>query len=113
MQADDTNAKNHQFVAYFDNLGFECVIDITSAERKQLMQTLKGEEPIPAFNINAMILRARFNPHRSPEIWIFESSVAEFTLRDLAIENPQMLADLIRSHGHGVYVTPKIEQRIK
>jgi len=113
MQAEETNTKTHQYVAYFDILGFECVIDITSAERRQFIESIKGEDPTPAFNINAMILRARFNPQRSPEIWIFESSISESTLRELAQENPQMLADLIRSHGHGVYVTSKIEQRIK
>ena len=113
MQAEETPKKTHQYVAYFDNLGFECIIDITSSERHQLMQAIKGEEPTPAFNINAMMLRARFNPQRSPEIWIFESEISQSTFRELAQEQPQMLADLIRSHGTAVFVTSKIEQRIK
>ena len=105
--------KFHKFVAYFDCLGFECVIDITSSERQQLMQTLKGEDPSPAFNINAMMLRARFNPQRSPEIWIFESNVSQAELAELGQESPQQLADLIRSHGSPVFVTSKIEQKIR
>jgi hypothetical protein len=104
---------DHKCIAYFDNLGFECVIDITNAERKQLMQTLKGEEITAAFNVNAMMLRARFNPQRSPEIWIFESNVDEATLRELAESSPQMLADLIRAHGSSIYTSTKIEQKIR
>lgn len=105
--------KFHKFVAYFDSLGFECVIDITSAERKQLMEMIKGEDPSPAFNINAMMLRARFNPQRSPEIWIFESNVSQDDLFELGQENPQQLADLIRSHGSPIFVSTKIEQKIR
>jgi hypothetical protein len=105
--------KLHQYVAYFDNLGFECVIDITSSERQQLLQTIKGEEPTPAFNINAMMLRARFNPQRSPEIWIFESNVDEQTFKQLAEQQPQQLADMIRSHGTAIFVSTKIEQKIR
>lgn len=103
--------KNHQFIAYFDNLGFECIVDITSAERQQLMQTIKGENLTPAFNINAMVLRARFNPQRFPEIWIFESEVDETTLRTLAEEQPQQMADMIRLHGRPLFVTSKTEQK--
>lgn len=105
--------KLHQYVAYFDNLGFECVIDVTRSERQQLIQSLKGEDPTPAFNINAMMLRARFNPQRSPEIWIFESDVSEEIFKQLAEENPQQLADMIRSHGTPIFVSTKIEQKIR
>jgi hypothetical protein len=105
--------KYHTFLAYFDSLGFECLIDITRSERKQLLQTIKGEDTNPAFNINAMMLRARFNPQRSPEIWIFESNVTEQDLKDLAEEQPQQMADLIRSHGSPIFVSTKIEQKIR
>jgi hypothetical protein len=105
-------SKSHQFVAYFDCLGFECIVDITSAERRQLLETIQGLPASPAFNLHAMMLRARFNPHRSPEIWIFESDVNEKQLCELAESDPQQMADLIRSHGHAVFVSTPQDKKI-
>lgn len=50
-----------------------------------------------------MILRARFNPQRCPQIWSFRSNVSEDTLWSIATESPQALADLIKSHGEKVF----------
>lgn len=105
-------SKTHQFVAYFDSLGFECIVDITSSERRQLLQTIQGVKPTPDLNLHAMMLRARFNPHRSPEIWIFESDVSEQKLRELAETDPQMMANLIRKNGHAVFLSSKQEKKI-
>lgn len=94
------------FVAYFDCLGFECILDATAHEHKAIFSTLKDEQH-PRLPLPEMMLRARFNPQRSPEIWMFNSEVSLEDLKDQAEENPQFLADLIRSKGQALYTTPK------
>ena len=98
------------FVAYFDCLGFECILDATAHERKAIFSALKNEQH-PRFPLPEMILRAKFNPQRSPEIWMFNSEIALEDLKVYAEEDPQFLADLIRSKGQALYTTPK-ERRV-
>jgi hypothetical protein len=108
------NEKLHTFVAYWDCLGFETIFDMTSYERTRLLEDLTGRDPSPAPNLQHMTLRARFNPQRNPEIWVFNSTVDVETLRTVAEENPQSLVDLIRANGTNVFrTTPAGEQRIK
>jgi hypothetical protein len=52
-----------------------------------------------------MIMRAKFNPQRFPEIWTFQSEVDLKTLIKYSKDLPQELVDLIREHGTKVYVT--------
>jgi hypothetical protein len=101
------------FIAYWDCNGFECVVDITSYERHKLLADIKGDIIVAPVNPFHLIMRARFNPQRSPEIWIFTSEVEEATLKQLAEEQPQMLADLIRSHGKNLYKDKATEAKIK
>ena len=92
------------FIASWDCLGFEAIIDLTKLEREHLMAALKNEDVTPAGSIlRNMILRARFNPQRSPQIWSFKSNVSSDGLWRIALENPQALADLIKSHGEKVF----------
>lgn len=108
-----TSKKEHQFVAYFDSLGFECIVDITSYERHKLLSEIGGTAIPSPVNLNHMLMRARFNPQRNPEIYIFTSEVDEATLIKYAEENPQGMADLIRSHGKCLWKTKGAEQVIK
>lgn len=103
--------RERKFLAYWDCEGFECLIDITSRERQALMASLKGEDYKDDINLNLMMLRARYNPQRSPEIWVFTSTVDGDSLQELTQSDPQMLADLIRKHGNCVwknYPTKKV-----
>lgn len=106
-------SKEHLFLAYFDCLGFECIVDITSYERHKLLADINGTDIRSPVNLNAMMLRARFNPQRNPEIYVFTSDLSEATLIEFAEENPQALADLIRSHGKCLWKTPAQEGVIK
>ena len=106
-------SKDNMFVAYWDCYGFECLIDVTSYERHKLLADIKGDSIRPPFNFNHMLMRARFNPQRSPEIWLFTSEVDETTLQKVANEDPQMLVDLIRSHGKNLFKTKAPEGIIK
>lgn len=106
-------SKERKYLAYFDCEGFECLLDITSRERALLMAQIKGEKYQDDLNLNAMMLRARYNPMRSPEIWVFTSTVGYETLKDLTESEPQMLADLIRKHGSPVWQNYPVKKVIE
>jgi hypothetical protein len=94
----------HKFVAYFDILGFECLVDITSYERHKLLAEISGDDsPKTPVNFHHLLMRARFNPQRNPEIWVFTSTVDEHTLSKLADDDPQALVDMIREYGNNVW----------
>lgn len=106
-------SKETKYLTMFDCEGFECLIDITSRERQYLMAAIKGEEYKDDISLNSMMLRARYNSQRSPEIWVFTSLVDDATLQELKENEPQMLADLIRSHGHCLWRDTPSKQVIK
>ena len=95
------------YLASFDTLGFECVMDLTSIDKRAMWASL-GEKPIPnEIPLHQMIMRAKFNPQRFPEIWTFQS---ELDLEDILCytkDMPQAMADLIRENGTKVFTTPK------
>jgi hypothetical protein len=108
-----TTSKDNIFVAYWDCNGFECIVDVTSYERKKLLAEIKGESIKMPVSLTHLTMRARFNPQRSPEIWLFTSEVNEATLQKVAEEDPQMLVDLIRSHGKCLWKNKHQEGVIK
>jgi hypothetical protein len=93
------------FLVYFDNLGFEAVFDLEKIQSDATMSALKDESYSMPFNMNALLLRARFNPQRFPEIWVFavDDEVSEEDVRAMAAENPQALADFARANGKNFY----------
>ena len=94
-----------KYLAYFDNLGFECVYNITALESEYVMAALADEQYQLPFNLKAMKMRARFNGQRNPEIWFFNVSedLTEEDVRAMAKESPQALADFIRANGKNIY----------
>lgn len=95
------------YIAYFDSLGFECILDLTDHDKRAMWDSLKGEQPKRLEAVPLMIMRAKYNPQRFPEIWTFHSELDIDTLTKYSSNYPQELADLIREHGTKVYVTPK------
>ena len=104
--------KDRLYLAYFDNLGFECVLDMTNYEQKAMWSVLGGKEP-PKIPLQQMILRAKMNPQRFPEIYSFWSELDLETLISYTKDNPQGFADLLREKGNPVFVTPKQKEVIK
>jgi len=96
-------SKEIKILASWDCEGFECLRDISGFERQALLNDIKGVETRDELSLNAMMLRARYNPQRSPEIWVFTSTVDFQTIQDLSKEQPQVLVDLIRNHGNCVW----------
>jgi hypothetical protein len=70
-----------------------------------MMATLSGEDAGKVANpnhiVSRMMLRARFNQQRNPEVWGYntEEDIAYDDMRDLWESNPQYMADLVRSKG--------------
>lgn len=102
-----------QYIAMWDNLGFETIEDITEfvpAEWDKLnaWRILQGEPEVPnPFNaqLNQMMFRARFNGQRNYELYGF-TSVPGITVENLwewAHRDPQTLVDWIRQNGSKIY----------
>jgi len=102
------------YLAYFDTMGFECVINITEAESDVIMATLRNETAKLPFNLTYMKLRARYNPQRSPEIWSFnvDAEIDHSSVVELSKEHPQYLADFIRKNGKKIYGSTTVKQVI-
>ena len=98
----------NSYIAYFDSLGFEYIFNHTNFEHQRLMAALSGETKRVATEVPQWsILRARANPQRFPEIWVFESDIPHEELNELSETDPQMLANAIRRCGHCVFKTPR------
>lgn len=93
----------HVYLAMWDCLGFETIIDVTEAEQQALWSALQGKEVTAAIPFNQMMLRARFNLQRDPEIYTFSADANLETLLQLSEDCPQALVDLIRSKGHRLF----------
>lgn len=101
----------------WDENGFEVIKDCTSWERETFLNTIAGKELTPApVNLQALTMRARFNPQRAYEIWTFNTTeeLDEDALWEIAYENPQALVDMIRRNGKQLYANAKLtEARIR
>lgn len=91
------------FVAYWDSLGFEFIVNTTKQDRQILINELKGEISSSKNWIRYSLLRAKFNPQRNPQIWGFTSPMSEEELIKISQESPQELANLIRELGWKIY----------
>lgn len=109
--------KTRVYICMWDENGFEVLKDCTNWERQSLLDTIAGRNLKPApVNLQAMTMRARFNPQRNYEIWTFntEEDLDEDTLWEYAEENPQALVDMIRDRGKRLYANEKnTEPRIR
>ena len=102
-------SKTRVYICMWDCNGFEVLKDCSSWERESLLNTIAGKELTkPPVNLQAMTMRARFNPQRNYEIWTFntEEELDEETLWSYADENPQALVDMIRERGKRLYGEP-------
>jgi hypothetical protein len=105
--------QDNLLLAYFDSLGFECVINLTEIDKKAMWAALTDKPTMHKFPVGALIMRAKANPQRFPEIWTFWSSVDIETVIEYSKDSPQELADLIREKGKPVFVTHKSKEVIK
>lgn len=103
----------HLYIAYWDCLGFESIVDLTDHDKQAMWAELKGESPKRLQAVPYFIMRAKSNPQRYPEIWTFQSELDITELIKYSISHPQELADLIRENGTKVFVTNREKEVIK
>jgi len=110
-------SKTRVYICMWDCNGFETIVDCSSWERESLLNTIAGKTLKPApVNLQALTMRARFNPQRNYEIWTFNTveEIDEEKLWSYADENPQALVDMIRNNGKRLYGEPATtEPRIR
>ena len=105
--------KTTRFVAMWDMLGLECLINVTQIEKEHeqwekenIFRILKDQDKTlkPAHvPLEMMILRARANSQRHYEIYAFDSELSEQDIRETFETSPQVIVDAIRNIGHKFY----------
>lgn len=112
-----TTSKSRVYICMWDENGFETLKDCTGWERETFLNTIAGKDLTPApVNLQAMTMRARFNPQRAYEIWTFNTveELDEEALWEIANEHPQALVNMIREKGKQLYGNAKYtEARIQ
>ena len=93
------------YLVMWDQLGLECLVDLTELEYSQTVARLKGETVPEDVNLGYLKLRARANPQRHYEIYAFraDDSITEQDLRDQFADSPQSIVNLIRERGEQLY----------
>lgn len=113
------------FLLSWDREGFECIQNITvyhpdKWNQQQLMDLLRGDSTFYCQNpigqqIGHMKLRAQFNQHRDPEIYIIggNDDITGDDLQTWALEAPQELVNWVRqNHYYCVVKKQQSEQRV-
>lgn len=103
---------SHKFIASWDCLGLEFLMNVTEHEQKIIVATLKGEKYEVRNPLQHLILRAQFNPQRNYEIYAFNSDVDEVSIREAFHDNPQHMADTIRGIGEKLYSDRDLSRRV-
>jgi len=98
----------HIFLFMWDMYGLEFCQDITKVEKRNMMKALKNEQLERPVNLNALLLRARFNSQRNYEIYTMtvEKGITEEEVIEWFNTNPQNAVDQIRSRGRQLYGEP-------
>lgn len=97
-----------EFLISWDTAGVEAIVPIGEWREANIAAKLSGQDE--PHNIgatyNTLMLRARFNGHRSPQVWgvNVHDSITEADLRSLS---DQQLVDLVRSKGVKFFGTHK------
>ena len=98
----------------WDCTGVEAVIPITEYEdwlTVNAFAVLEGESPKPNplnGTLNAIVMRARFNPHRFYEVYAVDCDpgITEQDWRGMWLASPQLCADMIRKRGVKLWGNP-------
>lgn len=101
------------YVAYWDCLGFENITCVSDIDKHRMWAQLQDKAGPNQLALGHMIMRAKANPQREPEIWQFTSDLDLKTLKTYSQEEPQALADAIRNLGRVIFKTPKTEKVIQ
>lgn len=91
------------WILSWDDLGLEAVVNWSQKQSDFVEAALKeGHADNPVYDIiNMLQLRARFNPHRHPEIWAvdIDDNMDEKLIREFFESSPNEIKELIRAKG--------------
>lgn len=96
------------FVLSWDMYGLESCINLTEIEHNRILNILADRSSTTTSEnptLNALVLRAKFNPQRHYEIYAVEvdDSITKEDLVEMFKDTPQYAADLIRNRGQKIY----------
>lgn len=97
-----------QWVVLFDSEGLDTLVPWGDLAQDRIMTTLSGgniKSANPQHIVSRMMLRARFNEQRFPEVWTYQTDndIEYNEMRSLWEANPQYMADLIREKGEQLF----------
>lgn len=107
----------HQWIVLFDSRGIDSLLALDTLKEEAIINKLSGE-PVPYGQLNGKIstlmLRARCNLQRSPEVWAYatEDDISYEAMRKLWEDTPQSMADLIRQRGTLLFNGVEKENRV-
>lgn len=92
----------------FDCLGFEAIVDLTDTLDQAVMAALM-DEPGPKDPSFHIIMRAKANPQRFPEVYALtlDNSVPFEDFKELCMSEPQLMADTVRQSGVCLFKTAR------
>jgi hypothetical protein len=92
----------------WDMYGLEFCQDITAVEKRNMIHALKGEQLERPINLNAILLRAKFNNQRNYEIYTMtvNQGITAEDVTEWFNADPQNAVDQIRSRGRKLYGEP-------
>ena len=114
MDDGDQDEVGNVYIAMWDRYGLESIVDATEINRQDVFDRLAGREGNGLGRlVLSMTLRAKFNTHRSYEIYSIKTStsITEDDLRRMFEENPKAAADLMRTRGKRISSHRGVEQR--
>lgn len=97
-----------KWIVLFDNEGVDTLIPWSDIEEDRIMTKLSGGELTsqnPQHIISRTMMRAQLNPQRNPEVWAYNTAgdMDVDEMRQLWIDSPQYMADLIRTKGDQLF----------
>jgi hypothetical protein len=97
-----------QWCVLFDNEGLDTLVPWGELAADRMLTKLSGSEMSsanPQHIVSRMMLRARFNLQRFPEVWTYQTDedIEYEDMRSLWEDSPQYMADLIREKGDQLF----------
>jgi hypothetical protein len=96
-----------QWVVLFDTLGIDTLIPWDDLKSDDMMAVLAGKVARKKgnYHVNMMIIRAKANHQRFPEVWAYDTAENyEYEdMRKMWEEMPQTVADMVREKGTNLF----------
>jgi hypothetical protein len=105
-----------QFVVMFDRCGVDTLIPCDEMKTREMLEWLGGKphQSELARHIRMAMIRAQYNNHRFPEVWVYdcEQDFSESEMREMWNNAPQTMADLVRQKGTCLFKNVRDKQLI-